>query len=142
MKILKHACILMACCAPLIAMAAAELPFTFDAAYGRLPKNIVPLSYDIALVPDTKALTLTGTESVRLRFRSASATIELNSLNVQLRDVRLDGQPVKNVVSNDEQQLTTVVDRSMETAHFKLAEKTALVAAADAYIQASNAQQR
>jgi aminopeptidase N len=34
------------------------------------------------------------------------------------------------------------VDRSMETARFKLAEKTALVAAADAYIQAGNAQQQ
>ncbi|HEX9139653.1 MAG TPA: M1 family metallopeptidase [Steroidobacteraceae bacterium] len=108
MKILKHACILMIGGAPLVTMASPELPFSFDAAFGRLPKNIVPLSYDIAVVPDTDALTLTGTESVRLRFRSASATIEFDSLNEKLRDVRLDGQPVKNVVSSDEQQLTTV----------------------------------
>lgn len=108
MKGLIRACILMTCGAPLVTMASPELPFSFDAAYGRLPKNIVPLSYDIAVVPDTVALTLTGTESVRLRFRSATATIEFNSLNEKLRDVRLDGQPVKNVVSSDEQQLTTV----------------------------------
>jgi aminopeptidase N len=108
MNYLTRACILMLCGAPLVTVAAPELPFSFDAAYGRLPKNIIPLRYDIAVVPDTAALTLTGTESVRLRFRSATATIEFDSLNEKLENVRLDGQPVKNVVSSDEQQLTTV----------------------------------
>ncbi len=83
-------------------------PFSFDSAPGRLPKNVVPLSYDVAIVPNADALTLTGTESVRLQFRTATATVQFNSLNETLTQVLLDGKPVKSVTSSDEQQLTTV----------------------------------
>jgi aminopeptidase N len=83
-------------------------PFSFDQAPGRLPKNVVPIHYTIAIVPNTTALTLTGRESVLIRVRDATDTIQFNSLNQTLRHVRLDGHPVKRVVSNDEQQLTTV----------------------------------
>jgi aminopeptidase N len=92
--------------APLTRMGAA--PFDFDKAPGRLPKNVVPLEYTIAIVPDAAALTLTGTERIALEFRSASASIVFNSLNETLTDVQLDGQPVQSVVSSDEKQLTTV----------------------------------
>lgn len=88
--------------------ALAEAPFSFDAAPGRLPKNVVPLSYFIAIVPDIDSLTFAGTESVTLQFRAATATIVFNSLNETLSDVRLDHKAVAGVVSNDEQQLTTV----------------------------------
>src|SRR5580698_10128350 len=83
-------------------------PFSFESAPGRLPKNVVPLSYDVAVVPDTAALKFTGTESVRLQFRTATATLQFNSLNETLSHVLLDGKPVKSVSSSDEQQLTTV----------------------------------
>src|ERR1700678_2267081 len=83
-------------------------PFSFETAPGRLPKDVVPLDYTIDIVPDIAHLTLTGRESVALQFRSATATIVFNSLNESLRDVRLDGQPVKGAVSSDEKQLTTV----------------------------------
>lgn len=86
----------------------AEAPFSFDAAPGRLPKNVVPTDYQIAIVPDAARLRLSGTESVSLQFREATATIVFNSLNEKLRRVRLDGKPVKTVVSDDKQQLTTV----------------------------------
>jgi aminopeptidase N len=92
----------------LAAPAAAAAPFSFDAAPGRLPKGIVPLDYTVSIVPDADALTIAGTESVTLKFRSAAGTIIFNSLNETLRDVRLDGRPVRSVASNDEQQLTTV----------------------------------
>jgi aminopeptidase N len=88
--------------------APAAAPFSFDAAPGRLPKNVVPLDYRIEIVPDTEALTIAGTESVTLRFRAATAVIQFNSLNETLHDVRLDGRPVKSVVTDDAQQLTTV----------------------------------
>jgi aminopeptidase N len=83
-------------------------PFSFDSAPGRLPKNVVPESYDIAVVPDIKTMTLTGTESVRLNFRAATSTIQFNSLNETLSGVLLDGKPVKSVVSDDAKQLTTL----------------------------------
>ena len=83
-------------------------PFSFDTAPGRLPKNVVPLDYRVSIVPDVTAMTIRGSESVRLQFRSPSATVVFNSLNETLSDVRLDGKPVASVASDDEQQLTTV----------------------------------
>ena len=88
--------------------ARAAAPFSFESAPGRLPKEVVPEDYDIAIVPDAKALSLTGTESVSLDFRKATDTIQFNSLNERLSGVTLDGQPVKDVVSDDKAQLTTV----------------------------------
>ena len=83
-------------------------PFSFDSASGRLPKNVVPTDYTIAIVPDAAALTLRGDESVSLNFRAATDTIAFNSLNMTLDHVLFDGKPVKAVVSSDEQQLSTV----------------------------------
>jgi len=88
--------------------AGAEAPYSFDKAPGRLPKDVAPIDYTIDIVPDTKALTISGDESVLLQFRSATATVQFNSLNETLREVRLDGRAVKSVTSDDEQQLTTV----------------------------------
>ena len=100
-------CFAALCCA-LAPTAWCGAPFSFESAPGRLPKNVVPLSYDVAIVPDADALRLTGTESVRLQFRAATATVQFNSLNETLSHVLLDGKPVKSVASSDEQQLTTV----------------------------------
>jgi len=86
----------------------AAAPFAFDSAPGRLPKDVVPRSYTIAVQPDPDALVLAGQESVVLDVRKATDTIVFNSLNEQLRDVRLDGRAASHVVSDDEQQITTV----------------------------------
>jgi aminopeptidase N len=95
-------------CSLLAAAAWPGAPFAFDAAPGRLPKNVVPESYQIAVVPDISTMTLSGTESVRLQFRTATSTVQFNSLNETLSHVLLDGKPVKSVKSDDAQQLTTV----------------------------------
>ena len=86
--------------------AGAAAPFSFDSAPGRLPKNVVPIAYTVAVVPNLDTLTIAGTESVKLQFRTATDTIVFNSLNETLTDVRLDAKPVAQVVSNDDQQLT------------------------------------
>jgi aminopeptidase N len=109
MPLTAGAVILAVIATPLAAAAPAEAPFSFDAAPGRLPKNVVPISYTLSLVPNAAALTLRGSESVQLQFRSSdTATVQFNSLNETLQDVRLDGKPVQRVVTSDEQQLTTV----------------------------------
>jgi aminopeptidase N len=90
------------------AAALAVAPFDFDKAPGRLPKNVVPLDYEIAVVPDIAARTFTGTESVSLKFREATDRVVFNTLNLKLTDVRLDGQPVKAVATDNDAQLTTV----------------------------------
>ena len=97
-----------ALCCSLAPAAWCGAPFAFESAPGRLPKNVVPVSYDIRIVPDANALRLSGTESVQLQFRAATATVQFNSLNETLSHVLLDGKPVKSVISSDEQQLTTV----------------------------------
>jgi aminopeptidase N len=104
-----------ALCCSLAPAAWCAAPFEFDAAPGRLPKNVIPISYDVAIVPNVDALKLTGTESVQLKFRAATATVQFNSLNEVLSDVLLDGKPVKSVASSDEQQLTTVTLMSPAT---------------------------
>ena len=87
---------------------AAGAPFDFDRAPGRLPKDVVPLGYRLALVPDIAAMAIAGRESVALRVRSATRTIVFNSLNERLSDVRVDGVVAAAVDSDDARQLTTV----------------------------------
>src|ERR1700691_474294 len=101
-------CFAALCCSLAAPSAWCGAPFSFESAPGRLPKNVVPVSYEVAIVPDADALQLTGTESVQLQFRAATATVQFNSLNETLNHVLLDGKPVKSVTSSDEQQLTTV----------------------------------
>jgi aminopeptidase N len=83
-------------------------PFDFDKAPGRLPKNVVPVDYTIAVVPSIEAKTFTGTETVSVNFREATDTIVFNTLNLSLKDVRLDGKPVKGVGTDNDKQLTTL----------------------------------
>src|SRR5262249_50238613 len=86
-------------------------PFSVDQVPGRLPKDVIPVRYEIAIVPNSQALSLTGRESVLLKVREATSTLKFNSLNETLHDVRFDGKPVKQVVSSDALQLTTVTLR-------------------------------
>jgi aminopeptidase N len=86
----------------------AAAPFSFDTAYGRLPKDVVPIAYTLEITPDLASMTNAGQESVLLKVRKATDTIQFNSLNEKLSDVMLDGKPVKNIASDDAKQLTTV----------------------------------
>jgi len=102
---------LLAACAVMLAqslIARAAEPFDFDKAPGRLPKNVVPVDYDIAVTPNTSAKTFTGSETVSLEFRQATDKVIFNTLNLTLKNVRLDGAPVKTVATDNKQQLTTV----------------------------------
>ncbi|MGO9934507.1 MAG: M1 family metallopeptidase [Steroidobacteraceae bacterium] len=83
-------------------------PFSPEQAPGRLPKNVVPVSYTIDIVPNMADLSLAGRESIVLDVRAATDTIQFNSLNEILHDVRFDGKPVRRTLSNDKAQLTTI----------------------------------
>ena len=97
--------------AAMVPLASAEAPFQFDSAPGRLPKDVVPLSYSVAITPHVADARISGRESVKLQFRSSTATIKFNSLNEKLTGALFDGKPVKSVVSSDKDQLTTVTLR-------------------------------
>ena len=99
-------CALFLAC--LAAPVLAEAPFTFDAAPGRLPKDVVPREYDIALLPDIAAHSVRGTETITLKVRSATASLTFNSLNQRLDHVLFDGRPVAGLESDDKTQLTKV----------------------------------
>lgn len=86
----------------------AAAPFAFDTAFGRLPKDVVPVAYSIAVVPNARARTLTGTESIVVNVRSAITRIQFNTLNERLSNVRFDGKAVANVVTANTEQLTTL----------------------------------
>jgi len=94
--------------ATVFAAAPAHAAFSPEQAPGRLPKNVLPISYTVAIVPNVAALSLTGRESIALKVRAATSTIQFNSLNEKLHDVRFDGKPVKKTISNDKAQLTTI----------------------------------
>jgi aminopeptidase N len=96
------------CAAP----ALADAPFSFDTAFGRLPKNVRPIAYRIAIAPDVATMTIAGSESIDLLVRSATATIEFNSLNETLHNVTFDGAPVARTASSNVLQLTTVTLRA------------------------------
>ncbi len=88
--------------------ARAEAPFSFDTTYGRLPKNVKPIAYSVAIVPNPGTMRIEGRERVVLEVRTRTATLQFNSLNERLRDVRFDGTPVATTRSSDGDQLTTV----------------------------------
>jgi aminopeptidase N len=94
--------------ATVVAASPALAAFSPEQAPGRLPKNVIPESYTIAIVPNVAALSLTGRESIVLQVRTATDTIQFNSLNERLHDVRFDGKPVTRTLTNDKAQLTTI----------------------------------
>jgi aminopeptidase N len=100
--------LLPVCCLVLSLPALAEEPFSFDGAPGRLPKNAVPISYSVAITPEVDSMTIQGKESVLLQLRQATDTLSFNTVNETLSEVRLDGQPVKSVESQNDKEWTSV----------------------------------
>jgi aminopeptidase N len=69
----------------------AEQVFSFDTTPGKLPKNVVPISYAIELKPDMAGLTLSGVENVEIEVREATARIVLNAVGTSFDAVTVDG---------------------------------------------------
>jgi aminopeptidase N len=82
--------------------------FDLDAVPGKLPKSVVPLSYNITLEPNMASMTIEGRESVQLKVRSPTASLVLNTLNETLREVRLDGRPALGVTTDPGAQTSTL----------------------------------
>ncbi|MGJ4944256.1 M1 family metallopeptidase [Bradyrhizobium sp. HKCCYLS1011] len=80
---------------------AAEPLFAFDAMPGKLPKTVVPISYQIELTPDLARLTTAGQETVELELREPTARIVLNAVNIVIAEVTLDDGPERAVVTPD-----------------------------------------
>ena len=65
----------------------------------RLPANAVPEHYTLALTPDLKTATFTGTETIDLMLTAPSKTVTLNALELKIESVKAGRQ--KGEVSYD-----------------------------------------
>ncbi|HUR78718.1 MAG TPA: hypothetical protein VMZ22_12285, partial [Acidimicrobiales bacterium] len=56
----------------------------------RLPRTVSPVRYDIALRPDLKASTFSGTSSVTVKVHEATPAITLNAIELDISSARLE----------------------------------------------------
>ena len=89
-------------------LAEAAVPFSFDSAPGRLPKDVIPLAYRIDLTPDLATKVMHGKESVTLRFRTAADRIVFHAVDLTLHGITLDRQSITALAADPEQQLVTL----------------------------------
>jgi aminopeptidase N len=74
-------------------------------AVGQLPGGVTPLSYDIMVRPDAKAMTFSGEEKVTIDVTKASATLVLNAVDLKIVRATLDDRPVSFRIDQAKQQL-------------------------------------
>ena len=90
----------------------AESPFNFATTPGKLPKNVVPISYDIQLRPNIEKRMFTGSETVALDVRKPTRTITLNANTIAITSAKLlgsNGQVERAAIALDpSQQIATL----------------------------------
>ena len=75
---------------------------------GKLPKTVVPLDYEIAIVPHAERATFDGTESVTIQVRSSTDTVVFNVLNLNMQNALFDGKAVKSINMDNDRQIAAV----------------------------------
>jgi aminopeptidase N len=92
----------------LAAPAFAEKPFSFDGTPGKLPKTVVPTAYDIHLVTDIAKHAFSGSETVRVTVRKATARVALNTLDMIVSSASADGNSATKITTDNKEQVTTL----------------------------------
>ena len=87
-----------------------------SASAGRLPANAYPESYQLTFYPDLKAATFRGEEAIQVLLKTPSATITLNSVD-------LEYQAVMAHLGKKTLTATVATDPPNETATFTFPEK-------------------
>ena len=90
--------------APLLA----DEAYDFDKTVGGCPRTSFRPIMSCGCAPISRRSRSRVAKRVRLEFRSPSATIESDSADQTVRDVRFDGKPIGQVISDNARQLTTV----------------------------------
>jgi aminopeptidase N len=75
----------------LLTTMAAEKPYQFANAPGKLPKQVVPLEYSIRIVPDLAKLTFAGNEKIKIKATTPVRELVLNSLELEIAKASVDG---------------------------------------------------
>jgi aminopeptidase N len=99
---------LVAMSAASVTSAWAEAPFNFDQTPGKLPKTVVPDAYRIDIVPDLQKLTLTGKETIDVRFSQPEDTVTLNQAALTLGRVALEDGSIAKVTQDEKAQTATL----------------------------------
>ncbi|MGZ6241105.1 MAG: M1 family metallopeptidase [Candidatus Binataceae bacterium] len=90
--------------------ARAESVYSFAAAPGRLPKNVVPTHYAIDLKPDLITRAVPGSEIVDIKVLAPTDRLVLNALDMVVQSASLEGEPgqVATVTSQPRMQTVTL----------------------------------
>jgi len=96
--------------------AQAEAPYSFEATPGKLPKDVVPESYAVHIVPDLTTYRFSGTETVEITVKKPTSQIVLNALNLEIEQATLRGSKLAEVT------LTPKLDAEQQTLSFALAQ--------------------
>ena len=72
-----------------VAAARAEEPFRFESTPGKLPKDVVPVQYNLSLSPDIEKRTFTGSETVDIEIKKATSRCVLNAADLDISAAEL-----------------------------------------------------
>ena len=75
-------------------------------AAGQLPKTVVPIAYDIDVVPDAAKMTFTGSETIDVDVKQATRTIIFNAADLAISSATVDGKPATVAYDTAQQQVT------------------------------------
>jgi aminopeptidase N len=75
-----------------------------NAQTGRLPKNVVPLAYDIKVAPDATKLTFTGEGTITIDVLAPTTILTLNAADLAIGSAVLDGTVTARIKANTEAQ--------------------------------------
>ena len=89
-------------------------------AVGQLPEGVAPVSYDITIRPDAKAMTFSGEETVTISVARATKTIVLNAADLKITGATLDGTAVPFTLDTGKQQLTLTLPTLAPTGQHRL----------------------
>ena len=81
-----------------------------------LPADVAPIHYEIAVVPDSARLTLSGQVTIDLDVAKATRTISLNAADLTFGRVRLEGEAEEPKVTFDEASQTATFTFANEIA--------------------------
>lgn len=86
----------------------------------RLPENVTPQHYTLEIAPDIAKATFHGSETIDVTLASASRTVTLNSLDLQIVSVAADGQAGSVSFDVPKQQATLTFPKALPAGHATL----------------------
>ena len=89
-------------------------------AAGQLPKTVAPISYDIQVKPYADAMTFSGTETVVVDVKSATNTIALNAVALEVSKVTFDGKAAPFKMDGEAQTMTVSLPRAATVGEHKM----------------------